>query len=114
MSQNNNLPRVQHTPRNLNLDSNSSINHLVEAIAGIATRQLPQTSTMLKPVSTDTLFVDGESKKNEISEDLIHIMHKTQSELTHTMKINDFHAQLRKEALQTFKNKSAGKLLVTC
>ena len=34
-------------------------------------------------------------------------MLKLQPEMTEVMKINHFHAHLRKEALQTFRNKSA-------
>ena len=36
VSQDNNLPMVEQTPRNQNLDANNSINRLVDAIAGIA------------------------------------------------------------------------------
>ena len=56
VSQGNNLPIVEQTPRNQNSDANNSINRLAEAIAGIATQQRPQAATMLIPVSTETLF----------------------------------------------------------
>ena len=62
---------------------------------------------MLKPVSTDTLIFDGKNEKFELFEDLFQTMLKMQPEMTETMKINHFHAHLRKEALQTFRNISA-------
>ena len=106
-TQDNNLPVVEQTPRNQNSDAYNSINRLVDAIAGIATQQRPQAATMLKPVSTNTLIFDGINEKFELFEDLIHTMLKMQPEMTEAMKINHFHAHLRKEALQTFRNISA-------
>ena len=103
----NNLPMVEQTPRNQNSDANNSINRLADAIAGIATQQRPQTATMLKPVSTNTLIFDGKNEKFELFEDLFHTMFKMQPEMTEAMKINHFHAHLRKEALQTIRNISA-------
>ena len=105
--QDNNLPMVEQTPRNQNSDANNSINRLADAIAGIATQQRPQTATILKPVSTNTLIFDGKNEIFELFEDLFHKMLKMQPEMTEAMKINHFHAHLRKEALQTFRNKSA-------
>ena len=107
VSQDNNLPVVEQTPRNQNSDANNSINHLADAIAGISTQQRPQAATMLKPVSTNTLIFDGKNDKFELFEDLFHTMLKMQTEMTEAMKINPFHAHLRKEALQTFRNISA-------
>ena len=107
VSQDNNLPMVEQTPRNQNSDANNSINRLPDAIAGIATQQRPQAATMLKPVSTNTLIFDGKNEKIELFEDLFHTMLKMQSEMTEAMKINHFHTHLRKEALQTFRNISA-------
>ena len=107
VSQDNNLPVVEQTPRNQNSDANNSINRLADASAGIATQQRPQAATMLKPVSTNTLIFDGENDKFELFEDLFHTMLKMQPEMTEAMKINHFHAHLRKEALQTFRNISA-------
>ena len=104
VSQDNNLPMVEQTPRNQNLDANNSINRLADAIAGIATHQRPQAAAMLKPVSTSTLIFDGKNEKFELFEDLFHTMLKMQPEMTEAMKINNFHAHLRKEALQTFRN----------
>ena len=106
VSQDNNLPVVEQTPRQ-NSDTNISINRLADAIAGIATQQRPQAATMLKPVSTNTLIFDGKNEKFELFEDLFHTMLKMQPEMTEAMKINHFHAHLRKEALQTFRNISA-------
>ena len=107
VSQDNNLPVVEQTPRNQNLEANNSINRLADAIAGIATQPRPQAATMLKPVSTNTLIFDGKNEKFELFEDLFHTMLKMQPEMTEAMKINHFHAHLRKEALQTFRNISA-------
>ena len=107
VSQNNNLPVVEQTPRNQNLDANNSINRLADPIIGIASQQRPQADTMLKPVSTNTLIFDGKNEKFELFEDLFHKMLKMQPEMTEAMKINQFHADLRKEALQTFRNISA-------
>ena len=107
VSQDNNLTVVEQTPRNQNLDANKCINRLAYAIAGITTQQRPQAATMLKPVSTNTLIFDGKNEKFELLEDLFHTMLKMQPEMTEAMKINHFHAQLRKEALQTFKIISA-------
>ena len=102
-----NLPLVEQTPANQNLDANNSINRLADAIAGIATQQRPQPATMLKPVSTNTLIFDGKNEKIDLFEDLFHTMLKMQPEMTEAMKINHFHAHLRKDALQTFRNISA-------
>ena len=107
VSQDNNLPVVEQTPRNQNSDANNSINRLVDAIAGITTQQRPQAATMLKPVSTNTLIFDGRNEKTELFEDLFHTMLKMQPEMTEAMKINHSHAHLRKEALQTFRKISA-------
>ena len=107
VSQDNNLPVVEHTPTHQNLDANNSINRLADAIAGITTQQPSQATTMLKPVSTSTLILDGKNEKFELFEDLFHTMLKMQPEMTEAMKINHFHAHLRKEALQTFRNISA-------
>ena len=107
VSQDKNLPVVEQTPTNQNLEANNSINRLADAIAGITTQQRPQAATMLKPVSTNTLIFDGKNEKFELFEDLFHTMLKMQPEMTEAMKINHFHAHLRKEALQTFRNISA-------
>ena len=104
VSQDKNLPVVEQTPRNQNSDVNNSINRLADATAGIATQQRPQAATMLKPVSTNTLIFDGKNEKFELFEDLFHTMLKMQPEMTEAMKINHFHAHLRKEALRTFRN----------
>ena len=96
VSQDNNLPVVEQTPRNQNLDANISFNRLVDAITGIAAQQRPQAATTLKPVSTNTLIFDGKNEKFELFEDLFHTMLKMQPEMTEAMKINHFHAHLRK------------------
>ena len=107
VSHDNNLPLVEQTPTNQNLEANNSINRLADAIAGITTQQRPQAATMLKPVSTNTLIFDGKNEKFELFEDLFHTMLKMQPEMTEVMKINHFLAHLRKEAVQTFRNISA-------
>ena len=98
---------VEQTPRNQNSNANNSNNRLVDAIAGIATQQRPQAATMLIPVPTNALLFDGKNEKFKLFEDLFHTMLKMQPEMTEAMKINHFHAHLRKEALQTFRNISA-------
>ena len=90
VSQDNNLPVVEQTPRNQNLDANNSINRLADAIAGITTQQRPQAATMLKPVSTNRLFFDGKNEKFELFEDLFHTMLKMQPEITEAMKVTIF------------------------
>ena len=107
VSKDNNLPMVGQTPRIGDPDANTSINRLVDAIAGIATQQRPQAATILKPVSTNTLVFDGKNEKIELFEDLIHTMLKMQPEMTEAMKVNHFHAHLRREALQSFRSISA-------
>ena len=94
VSQNNNLPVVEQTPRNQNSEANNSINRLADAIAGIATQQRPQAATMLKPVSTKILIFNGKNEKFELFEDLFHTMLKLQPEMTEAMKINHFHAPI--------------------
>ena len=107
VSQDNNLPMVEQSPRIQNSDANNSINRLVDAIAGIATQERPQAATMHKPVSTNTIIFDGKNEKFNFFEDLFHTRLKMQPEMTEAMKMNHFHAHLRKEALQTFRNISA-------
>ena len=94
---------AEQTPRNQNSDGNNSINPLADTITGNATQQRPQASTMLKPVSTDTLIFDGQNEKFELFENLFHIMLTLQPEMTEAMKINHFLAYLRKEALKMFR-----------
>ena len=62
---------------------------------------------MLKPVSTNTLIFDGKNEKFELLEGLFYTALKMQPETAEAIKIDNFHARLRKEALQTFKNISA-------
>ena len=96
VSQDNNLPVVEQILRNQNSDANNSLNRLADAIAGIATQQRPQATTMLKPVSTNILIFDGKNDKFELFEVLFHTMLKMQLEMTEAMKINHFQAHLRK------------------
>ena len=107
VSQDNNLPVVEQIPRNQNSDANNSINRLADAIAGMATQQRTQAATMLKAVITNTLIFDGKNEKFEHFEHLFHTMLKMQPEMTEAMKINHFHAHLRKDALQSIRNISA-------
>ena len=48
VSQDNNLPLVEQSPKNQNFDANNSNNRPADAIAGIATQQRTQAATMLK------------------------------------------------------------------
>ena len=104
---------VEQTPRNQNSDASKSNNRLVDAIAGIATQQLSQATTMLQP---NTSIFHGENKKFELFEDLFNAMLKMDPEMTEAKKNIHFHAHLQKEALQKLRNISASnkKLLVTC
>ena len=106
VSQDNYLPMVEQTPRNQNIDAYNSINRLADAIAGIATQQRPQTATMLKPVSTNALIFDGKNENFDFS-GLISHNAQNATRNTEALKINHFHAHLRKEALETFRNISA-------
>ena len=74
VSQNNNLPMIEQTPRNQNLDTNNSINPLVDALAGNGTQQQPHAATILKPLSKNTLIFDGKIEKFELFEDLFYTM----------------------------------------
>ena len=116
VSKDSNFPMVEQSPRNQNFDANNSINRLVDANAGIATQQRPQAATMLKPVSTNTLIFDDKIEKFELFEDLFQTKLKMQPEMTEAMKINQFHAHLQKEALQTFRKLvlQTRKLSMTC
>ena len=107
VSQDKNLPMVEQTARIQNSHKNNSNNRLADAFAGIASQLRPQAATRLKPVSTNTIIFDEKSEKFEFFEDLFHTMLKMQPEMTEAMKINNFHAHLRKEALQTFRIESA-------
>ena len=107
LSQDNNIPLVEQTPRNQNSDTNHSISCSIDAIAGIATQQRPRTATMLKPVSTKRLNFEGKNEKSEIFADLFDTMLKMQPEMTEGIKFNHFHAHLRKGALQRFRKISA-------
>ena len=107
VSQDNKLPRVEQTTGNQDSDANSSINCLVDAIAGIATQQRPQVATLLRPVSTNTIISDRRNKEVEHFENLFHRRLEMQGKLIEAMKINHFHAHLRKEAPQAFRNVSA-------
>ena len=86
VSQVNNLPVIEQTPRNQNSDANNSINRPADAIARIATQQRPQAAILLKPVSTNTLIFDGKNEKFELFEDLFHTMLRMQPEMTEAMK----------------------------
>ena len=80
-------------------------NQLPEVLVGRNNRPSAQT-LMVRPVSTTTLTFDGKSEIFELFEDLFHTMIKMQPDMTETMKVNHFHSLLRKNALQTFRNKN--------
>ena len=94
-------PSVHETTKTTT--STDPINRLAEVLVGMNNRPSAQT-LMVRPVSTTTLTFDGKSEKFELFEDLFHTMIKMQPDMTETMKINDFHSLLRKNALQTFRN----------
>ena len=102
-----NLPMAEQTPRNQNSDANNSIYRLVDSLPGIATRQRPQAATIHKPVSKNTIVLDGKNEKVEFFGDLFHTLLKMQPQMTEAMKYNHFHAHSPKEALQTLRNISA-------
>ena len=83
VSQDNNLPMVEQTPRKQNSDANFSINRITDAVALIATQQRQQAAKMLKPVSTNAKIFDGKSKKFEVSELSVPGTHFDQEPQTH-------------------------------
>ena len=95
-----NSTMIEHTRPNR--ERVSSITRLADAI----TSRLPasgSTST-IKPVTTSALTFDGKNEKFELFEDWFNTLVKMQPGITEEMKINQFHAHLRKDALQTFHN----------
>ena len=82
----------------------SSITRLADAITS---RIPPANNPMIKPVTTSTLTFDGKNEKFELFEDWFNTLIKMQPGITEDMKINQFHAHLRKDALQTFHNISS-------
>ena len=62
---------------------------------------------MLKLVSKNTLIFGGKIDEFELFEDLFHTMLEMQPEKTEAMKINNYHAHLRKGPLHLFRNISA-------
>ena len=62
---------------------------------------------MLKPISTNTIVLDGKNEKFELLEHLFHTLRKMQPKMPEAMEINNFHTHLSKEALQTFRSVSA-------
>ena len=83
----------------------SSITRLADAIT--SRLPAPNSSSMIKPVTTSTLTFDGKNEKFELFEDWFNTLIKMQPGITEDMKINQFHAHLRKGALQTFHNISS-------
>ena len=83
----------------------SSITRLADAIT--SRLPAPNSSSVIKPVTTSTLTFDGKNEKFELFEDWFNTLIKMQPGITESMKINQFHAHLRKGALQTFHNISS-------
>ena len=79
----------------VNRDRVSSITRLADAI----TSRLPEPNAtpLIKPVTTSTLTFDGKNEKFELFEDWFNTLIKMQPGITEAMKINQFHAHLRKE-----------------
>ena len=71
---------------------------------------------MLTPLSKNTIIFGGKNEKFELFENLFDTMLKMQPEMREAMKTNYFHAHLRIEAHQTFRNISASnkKLSMMC
>ena len=78
-----NLPTVQET--NIQNANTDPLTRLSDVLHGMNTKQSAQT-LMVRPVSTNTLTFDGQSKKFELFEDLFHFMIKMQPEMTEIMK----------------------------
>ena len=116
VSQENNLPIVEQTPRNQNSDVNNSISRLVNAIAGKATQQRPQAASMLIPVSTNTKYFDGKNQQFELFADLIHTVLEMQPDMTENMKVNHFHAHHGKKHFKhlEIKVQETKKTSMTC
>ena len=95
-----NSTMIEHS--RVNRDRVSSITRLADAI----TSRLPEPNAtpLIKPVTTSTLTFDGKNEKFELFEDWFNTLIKMQPGITEAMKINQFHAHLRKDALQTFHN----------
>ena len=87
VSQDNNLPLVERTPRSENSNANICNNRLAYAVALIATQQQPQAAIMLKPVSTNTFIFDGKNEKFELFETFFNLKLKMQPEMTAATKI---------------------------
>ena len=83
----------------------SSITRLADAIT--SRLPAPDSLPMIKPATISTLTFDGKNEKFELFEDWFHTLIKMQPGITEDMKINLFHAHLRKTALQTFHNISS-------
>ena len=107
VSPDNSLPLVEQTPRNQKSDSNYSINRQVEAIAGIATQQQLQATTMLRPVTTNTIIFIGENEKFELFVHPFHTMTESYQKGEKNCELTTFMLIHGKKALQTFGNKSA-------
>ena len=95
-----NSTMIEHTRQNR--ERVSSITRLADAI----TSRLPasNSTSAIKPVTTSALTFDGKNEKFELFEDWFNTLVKMQPGITEEMKINQFHAHLRKDALQTFHN----------
>ena len=95
-----NSTMIEHTRQNR--ERVSSITRLADAI----TSRLPASNntSAIKPVTTSALTFDGKNEKFELFEDWFNTLVKMQPGITEEMKINQFHAHLRKDALQTFHN----------
>ena len=88
-------PEVPETPQD-------PLNRLADVFVNLQNQ--PQWMT-IRPVQTTPMTFDGKSEKFELFEDFVHTMIKMQPAMTEQIKINHFHSLLRKEALQTFRNK---------
>ena len=103
-SQDNFLPIVVNTPKQQNSTLENSPSRLAQAIGGIGLQHQQQATTMLRPVSTNTLIFDGHNEKFQVFEDFFHTMPWMQPELTEVIKITHFYVNSQKEALEKFKS----------
>ena len=83
--------------------SNTAV-QLVKVIYAINTSQNPRQPALLEPVVVCAFSSDSKNDKIDIFENLFYTKFKFQLKVTEAMKVNSFHAQLRKETLQIFKN----------
>ena len=81
-----------------------TIHRLTDVLTSIQKRPSAQQQLTIRPVNSATMRFDEKIKKFELFECLFHTLIKMQPEISEHMKIDHFHAFLRKGASQTFRN----------